>query len=464
MTLATHEETDRDVREFSAAVDRLSEGSLRIELETRWRNKEIDYDRGTVADVRAGKIDLAKIGVRSFDTLGVRSFQALTAPFLVDSLALEGKVLESRLADRMLAGVRRLGVEGIAVLPGEPRRPFGISRRLRAPFDYRGATIGIRPSLVSNWTFQALGATPRGYVPGDLPPSFDGAELDLVTIHGNTFDAPGSSLTANVVLWPRALAVVANKGTLARLTRQQRAILREAGREALAPALQRLAADESDAGGILCRRGNMRFLEAAPEQLASLRSALRGVYARLREDPHTRAAIEEIDQMKEGRARERPPSCAAGTSAEGGLTPLDGVYEVDTTRADTVSAGAPPGERIPENWGHWVYVLQGGRFAVTQEDEDACTWAYGKVTVSGETMAWTIVDGGYTKSPYQAYNKPGEFFKFRWSLYRDTLTLLPLKGTISPANFRAKPWHRVSTMPSRAYFSKECPPPKEALP
>jgi TRAP-type C4-dicarboxylate transport system substrate-binding protein len=464
LTLADHEKNDRDVGDFASAVERLSGGSMRIESKGGWRQNEIDYDRGTVADLRAGKVDLAKIGVRSFDTMGVRTFQPLMAPLLVDSLALEQKVLGGPLATRMLDGVRSLGVEGVAVLPGALRRPFGISRRLLSPLDYQGATIGIRPSLVSSWTFETLGATTPGYVPGKLTRSLDGAELDLTTLQGNQYDFAGSALTANVALWPRAFALVANRRLFERLTPRQRSILRKAGRDALRPAFERVRDDEVDNAGILCRRGRVHLVDASSAQLHALRVALGVVYARLEKDPATHAAIDQIERMKRRVAPDRPRSCGARAMPAATGSPLDGVYEVDTSREDGVAAGAPSDERVPENFGHWVYVLDHGRLAFTQEDSAACTWAYGKVTFQGHTLSWTILDGGYTRSPNLAYDKPGESFRFGWSLYRDTLTLSPVNGAISPANFRAKPWHRVSSTPSRSYFSKDCPPPKRALP
>jgi TRAP-type C4-dicarboxylate transport system substrate-binding protein len=462
LTLATHE--NRDVGEYARAVERLSRGSIRIELETPWRDKQVDYDRGTFADVRAGRVELAKIGVRSVGTLGLRTFQALEAPLLVESLALERKVLAGTLARRMLAGVRRLRVEGVALVPGDLRRPFGISRQLLTPNDFRGATIGIRPSLVSRWTFEALRATPRAYAPGALPPTFDGAELDPNTIQGNNYDTAGTSLTANVALWPRAFVIVANATVFARLTREQRAILREAGREALAPAIDRLEAEDADVAGVLCRRRRMAFVDASPEQRAALRIAIRPVFRRLAADRLTRAAIDEILHVKRAVPPEKPRQCRGATpTASRRASSLDGVYVADTTAADLQKVGAPARDVIPENCGHWLYVLADGRIAFTQEDAQACTWAYGKVAIRRGSMAWTIVDGGASISPNNAYNRPGEFFRFGWSRYRETLTLTPMKGAISPENFRAKPWHRVSKTPSTRYFSKRCPPPKQAL-
>jgi hypothetical protein len=77
-------------------------------------------------------------------------------------------------------------------------------------------------------------------------------------------------------------------------------------------------------------------------------------------------------------------------------------------------------------------------------------------------MSWTFEDGGGI-APNEAYDKPGEFFVFDFSAYRDTLTVKPVKGEISPLNFRVKPWRRVSDTPSLRYFSKRCPPPAAAL-
>jgi hypothetical protein len=364
----------------------------------------------------------------------------------------------------VLAGADDLGVKGITLLPGEPRHPFGISHRLVIPSDYSGALFGIRPSFVSSTTLRVLGAAPRGYVPGELPRTFDGAELDFTTINGNGYDRPGSSLTVNVALWPRAFAVVANKDVLARLDPTQRAVLRRAGSAALEPALARLTNDAKDDAEILCRRGRMAFVEADRGQLEELRAAVQPVYDRLERSARTLRVIRAIERMKDGVTVEPAPRCAGkSASSVRGHTPIDGVYEVTTTEADLRAAGTPARDVIPENYGKWIYVFDRSRFAFTQEDKEACTWGYGTFRVNGQQMAWSFLDGGERFGPNNAYNRPGEFFRFGWSRYRDTLTLTPVKGAISPENFRAKPWHLVSTEPSERYLSKRCPPPEEAF-
>jgi hypothetical protein len=75
-------------------------------------------------------------------------------------------------------------------------------------------------------------------------------------------------------------------------------------------------------------------------------------------------------------------------------------------------------------------------------------------------MRWIFTAGGGI-APNDAAERPGEDFKFRWSSFRDTITLGPVRGAISPLNFRRRSWHLVSTTPSLNAFDKRCPPPAQ---
>ena len=86
-----------------------------------------DAEQQVVRDVSAGEIDLGWVGTRVFDTLDVKSFQALTAPMLVDSYALENAVIESGITEEMLDRLDDLGVVGLGVLPDGLRKPIGVT-------------------------------------------------------------------------------------------------------------------------------------------------------------------------------------------------------------------------------------------------------------------------------------------------------------------------------------------------
>jgi TRAP-type C4-dicarboxylate transport system substrate-binding protein len=463
LTLANHEDSSLDLDEFALAVRRLSQGSLRIEFKNRWRESEVDYEPRTIGDLRAGKTDLAKVSARAFDLVGVKSLQPLVAPFAVDSYALQRKVLLGDLPARLLSGVERLDLVGIALLPGELRRPLGVSRSLVGASDYRGATIATRLSVLGVRTFRALGAVGEAVVPGSDVSSFDGAELGLDGLYGDDYGGPPRTLAANVSLWPRALVIVMNRDSYARLSDDQRAALRAAGRAAVDPAMKRIRQLERESLGVICRRREPVLRSATGSQLNSLRIATSSLSRRLEHDPATRDAAAGIAALRARVEPEPAPTCPAQKRgrAPRGVTPVDGLWRMDTT-ADELARIAAPGDVVPENWGASTFALRAGRFAFTTESRNACIWAYGSYAVKGNVVEWTVEDGGGI-SPNDFTNEPGDLYRFRWSRYRDRLTLSPLRGAISPEPMRVKPWRRLDDEPTLEVLAERCRPPAGSL-
>ena len=128
---------------------------------------------------------------------------------------------------------------------------------------------------------------------------------------------------------------------------------------------------------------------------------------------------------------------------------LDGVYQ------RSVPANADP---LPENTGQFVMVIKGRRFAFTQEDARACTWQYGTVQTRAGYMTWDFINGG-GKAPNHAYNKPGEHFVWKMSLYRGTLALQP----VTPTDLSPESWRHTGQAPTAAALNPHCPPPAGAL-
>ena len=326
--------------EFAAAVDRLSEGLIRIEHVAAGRGTEIEWEKGVVEDIRGGKAQLGIVDARVWDTLGVTSFRAMLAPFLVDSLELERRVLESPLATRMLEGVEQAGVVGIALLPGPLRSPFGISHRLLGPTDFQGATIGIRPAGLMRTALRALGAEAKVYVPGILS-GLDGAESNPKAIDYNSWEG---ALTTNVVLWPKPYTIVMNRGAFEALTSEQQEILREAGREALGPELDELVHDSSEALSAACARGALTLVSASAVDLAALREAVQPVYEELESDPETNELMGDITEMRssEPAAGSALTRCRpAPGKAQAGAATLEGRWKLTFTRDDLIAAGVP---------------------------------------------------------------------------------------------------------------------------
>jgi TRAP-type C4-dicarboxylate transport system substrate-binding protein len=449
LTLANGNGDSVELEPFAAAVARLSGGTLRIVFKNGWRRGSPSYEIGAIGDVRSGRVDLAWAGSRAFDSVGVPAFDALHAPLLVDTYALEQAVLRSPLVPRMLGGLRRLGVVGLGILPGPMRKPLGASPLVR-PEDYRAKTLAIARSQVAAETLDTLGARAaeipsQGRIDGD-----DGVEQQIASIQGNFYDRVGHYLTANVNLWPRPLVLFINEKVLNGLSDRQRPAMRGAAHAALGATLAADRHDEQEAAATLCRRG-LRFVTATDGDLAALRRAVASVYDRLDRDAQTKDAIAQITAMRgevTATANSEAPRCAttAPTSAAAKATPIDGVYRLDTTAAESRAAGTPPTDLVSENYGHWRFVLDRGRLYYTQSSEGASRWTRATYTVNGDILEYTVTAYG-GEAPHGAAEKTGEVFTFRWSRYRDRLTLAPVKGKISPLNFRLKPWRRVGDAP-----------------
>jgi TRAP-type C4-dicarboxylate transport system substrate-binding protein len=422
-----------------------------------------DYDAATIREVKQGRADLGLAASRAWDDFGARGPTALGAPFLVDSYAIQARLFSGDLLDTLLLGLDRAGVVGVGIVPGPIRHPLGLSNPLTSPDLFAGLTIGTQQSSVADATVRALGAHPRRR-PREITPEvlqgLDGLEIQTSAIESGRLDLPGSHLITNVELWPRALVLFAGPTAYDALSEGQQRILVTAAKEA---AIQKATAEvqlEAETAANLCRKGNTSFDVATPDQLAAFRRAVEPVYAELETDPEARAVVEAVQEVKDEMAQ--PASdlspCSPPRDAQGNGEPtdVDGVWTMDSVQKE-----APP-EFYDENWGHWVFVFWRGRFAITQENRTACTWGYGTYAVNGTRMSWSFLDGGGI-APNDATNRPGEYFVFDFSRFRDTLALQPVKGQISPSNFRVHPWRLLSEDLSSNQLSARCAPPESAL-
>jgi len=344
LTMAVQSGVPDQMSAFAREVSRLSDGTLEIKFSEEWRLGEPMYEAGTLEDVKAGKVDMAWVGARVFDTVGVTSFQALLAPLLVDSYDLEARVFEEGIPDKMLESVDEMDLVGIGVLPGPMRKVLGVTRPFVGPADFAGRVVGLQDSAVAKQTFDALGATPKPVPAQAQLDGFDASEQQLSSIAGNSYDTTAKYVTSNVNLWPRPLVIVMGNDAYDSLTDEQRSALRDAAESAIPKALEASRAEDEDAVAVLCTRG-LTFSSASDADVAQLRAAFEGVYADLGTNPETKSYLDAITSLKaETAASAEAPACAAsdsGGSVSAGIP--DGTYETTITRDDYADRGVKDG-------------------------------------------------------------------------------------------------------------------------
>ena len=307
-----------EVERFVERVKALSRGQLQLNVISEWGQGKPSYERTVVKDVRRGKADLAWVGVRVLDTFGVKSFQALQAPLLIDSYPLQQAVLRSDLPAKMLADLDSIGLAGLSLVANELRHPFATKTKLAAPADYKGKRIRVYASQVQTLTMRALGAKPsyQGWadVRGDLiQGKLEGLESDLANYVNSDYPGVAPFATVNVTLWPRTIALVANAKALAALSPQQQGWLRQAATDATAYSLKLENRDQQKLN-TACRQG-ARAVIATPADRAALTKALAPVYTTIQRNPKTKSYLRTISALKRkvtARPLTVPKGCASG--------------------------------------------------------------------------------------------------------------------------------------------------------
>jgi TRAP-type C4-dicarboxylate transport system substrate-binding protein len=388
------------IEHFVSQVKARSGGNLHVQVTSRWGDYADDAEQQVVRAVAAGKADLGWAGARVFDTMGVPSFQALQAPMLIDSYALEQAVVASDLPGQMLQGLDKVGVRGLGVLPDSLRKPIAVKHPVLGLEDWRGITFGTLKSAGQAQAIRSLGATPmevfrRSRNEALLDGRLQGLEMDLfVYEHGGPVQ-PAPYVTANVTLWPQMDVLFANPVRLGRLTEQQRGWLQQAAQDA-AGRVAALADRDAQSLKNACGSG-ARFPTASPADLAALRGAFASVYASLERDPQTKAFIERIQALKRSTSAEAPlaiPAGCTGTApqqpaASAGTAPADlnGTYRYLLTKEDARKVGDPEVDQFP----HVNTVkLRDGKV------EGGCFGQGATYSVTGDQITFDTPEYGYT--------------------------------------------------------------------
>lgn len=434
--------TTRQLKYFGDQVAKLSGGTLRVHVIYDAAGQERpDVEAQVARKVRDGSFDLGWIGAAAWDELGVTSFQALHAPFLVTDDALLDRVATGPLAANMLSGLHRAGVRGLAVIPESLRNPVGLRRPLVSLASFRGSRLIVTPSRATDAALRALGAIPvhrLGKADLDVMSrgQADGRLESLVSYFGPDI------VTANASMFPALHTLFANPASLRALTDAERAALEQAAARTLAHAVAKrrsaqAAIDTFCSGGqAASATGGGRVVLASRTELAALVRATRPVYSELERDPRTKSLISQIRALK--RTLPPPPAirvpkgCSippergpTGSAAPRATTRLDGTYRWVLTKADAIRFGEKPDQAPVGGVSTWT--LRAGKWQIGEAPNG------GTYKVIGDRIAFS-------------WPSENSVLIFTFSRDRDgTLHLTPAPSVERGDRFvwSSEPWRRI---------------------
>ena len=180
--------------------------------------------------MRDDRADLGIVSARTFDTLGVTSFQALQAPYVVTSRRWPTRSSPTRSPGRCSTAPRQLGLVGIGLAFDFLAYPAGYGTPLLSPEDYRGKGFQVRPSRANDLLVQALGGTSDPRNGQDLEKAVADKEVSggWGYFVGPTQPVGGMIFTANEPAFARANVIVVNEKVFAGLSAAQQQALRDA--------------------------------------------------------------------------------------------------------------------------------------------------------------------------------------------------------------------------------------------
>jgi TRAP-type transport system periplasmic protein len=345
LTMANANGEPGELEAFDEAVKRVSGGRLKIKwLNQYGKGRDGNTEINLIRDVSAGKADLGWAGTRIFDELGVRAFNPLHAPMLIDSYELEEQVLSDGLVDPMLESLGDLELRGIGVLPGPLRRPLG-KHPLRGPGDWAGNRIAESGGGQVEAALRSLGAQVFYDSPSvaEATGKLDGIETHVAAVPGNHYHYDFPYLTGNVVLWPRPLVLFAGPD----VSSDDLAVLRKSAKQAIPETIAVARSLENEGRTEICRTG-LKVASATTGQAEALRAAFQPITQKLQRDEATGAAVARIQQLSEeggsGVAAFRCPDASKPATV---ATIPPGTYRTILTRADARERGFK-----------WVFVIE----------------------------------------------------------------------------------------------------------
>jgi TRAP-type transport system periplasmic protein len=437
---------------FMAQVARDSGGHLRLR-QVSYNGRSTNVDQVIASALQRGKLDIADVGSRAWDSLGAAAFSAYQAPFLISSRELLDKAVTGRVESELLASLKPIGITGLAIVPLSIRYIFS-TRPLTTPAQFAGAKIRINVSDTTTNVLSTLGAVPVSTmatgpaVPEALRDAgLTGIESDPFTAIENGFVEAAPYVVVNAPMFARTTTFAVNSKLLARLPAADAGWLREAAQQAASTnafGITDQAAWESACGA------GLRPQVITQQQFIALHNAEAPVYADLSADQLTTLVMDQIGGMAATEPRmDSWATCHGVGIAASPTRQIDGTYTQTVTEKEDIASGDP----CPHcgNAGTFRLVIDDGRYAlyhpVSIDDTNTNSEMYGfqkiwRPTDPAEVGTISISGDRLTYVPevnQQFGSAPGTY---TFVLYRGVLTLHLVTGSDDFNHF--VPWRLVS--------------------
>ena len=396
-----------------------------------------------------GAADIGVVRSGQLVTAGAASLMALQAPLVVSNNEQAAAIAADPIAETAMADLSKIGLVGLALVPGGLRHPFGYGTTpLSHASAFDGATINTREDDAGVAAIMsALGAEEDHTIAATRTDRAASGEIDGIEAALQQFGAVDlpAVITPNVTLYEKFDVIIVRESSWSTLSAgQQNELMAAAAQVRISAPLSR-----GTEASLLHEWCGFEGASAAPADdagLASFHQALDPVVTSLESDP---AAKEIIDTMRALGTGTTPvvanPVCPAAQDEPAGefwetfepvgdQTVLDGTWRFAPTEDDLLAAGLTASD-ARSNAGVWEVTLVDGTGTATLGSGHTCTWTF---AFSGDTVLFDLgpegsCGGGQSVFTAGTYDLAGDEVTFAWTEPGDDYGLRLMNGIFGKA-------------------------------
>lgn len=349
---------------FAREVASLSKGLVKIDV-VPYDERDSTIDERIAKDLVAGRVEVADIASRAWLTLGVNSFTAYQAPFLVTSRELLDAAVRPPVAPALLDSLKEIGVTGLAVAPRSVRYLFS-TRPLATPGQFHGAVVRVNDDPLAEQAFSTLGATTDKTVEAGVATrqalrngQLTAVEADVQTARVNDYVGVAPYVLVGAPLYAKTTTFAANTARLKAMGPQVARWLERAATSAAAQVSKTLNDEAAWSGA--CAAG-VKPQQLLPTQLDELRAAELPVFNTIGASRRASLALDRIGWLAIQQPRLDPWTlCGRTPRAPSPTRPIDGTYTTRITSDDVLAAGDCV---TCGNDGSYMLTIHDGRYAL----------------------------------------------------------------------------------------------------
>jgi TRAP-type C4-dicarboxylate transport system substrate-binding protein len=401
---------------------------LRAATQLPTASQSEDEEGDTLAALRAGRTDLSVIRADRLVGAGAASLTPLQLPLLIEAPEHAARVAADPVAAALMADLARIGLVGLALVPGGARHPFTYgANAFETPTQYRGEVVNTRVGPGIEAIIAALGATTDHSV-GEVRTRkverrrVAGIETSFQQLGAVTLPAVAVS---NLTLYTKFDVVVIRRSAHDALSAEQRRRLAEVVHDGIQAGLARR---DSEARGLArwCATPSAAAVQLTPAELTAFGAALAPVVTAARQDVEVAGLVDRIKALRGSEAAPQGATCdhlhpvstdVYSLAPQGPQTVLDGTWRVDADVDVMRAAGVSDADAV-SNAGVWTLVVANGVVAVDPPRGADCTALFvtagNRVTlhfgVDGNTECWGLMAG--------TFRRDGDVVSFTWQAER----------------------------------------------